>query len=69
LRQKIKRKKCKEQQEEIRLRWEMKEREATQALEADKERNMEAARRAKETSSNAIGKGKIPLLYSVDLEY
>jgi hypothetical protein len=52
--------KRKEQQEEICIRREIKEREAAAAREADRERKRERARRAKEDGPNAMRKGKYP---------
>jgi septal ring factor EnvC (AmiA/AmiB activator) len=52
--------KCKEQQEEIRIRQEIKECEAAAAREADRERKRERARRAKEGGPDAMRKGKYP---------
>jgi hypothetical protein len=54
------RKKRKEQQEEIRIRREIKEREAVAACEADRESKRERARRAKEAGPDAMRKGKYP---------
>jgi hypothetical protein len=53
-------KKCKERQEEIRFRREIKEREAAAAREAGKERKRERARRAKEAGPDAMRRGKCP---------
>jgi hypothetical protein len=52
--------KCKEQQEEIRIRREIKECEAVAAREADIERKREKARRVKEAGLDATRKGKYP---------
>jgi hypothetical protein len=52
--------KCKEQQEEIRIRREIKEREVVAAREADRERKRERACRAKEAGPDAMRKGKYP---------
>jgi hypothetical protein len=52
--------KCKEQQEEIHIRREIKEREAIVAREVDRERKRERARRAKEAGPEAMRKGKYP---------
>jgi hypothetical protein len=52
--------KCKEQQEEIRIRREIKEREVAAAREADRERKRERACRAKEAGPDAMRKGKYP---------
>jgi FtsZ-interacting cell division protein YlmF len=54
----------KEEQKEMRHRQEMREREASQAREADKERKRERARRAKAAGSDAIRKGKYPVVLS-----
>jgi hypothetical protein len=50
-------KKCKEQQEEIRIRREIKEREAAAAREADRKRKRETVEKA---GSDAMRKGKCP---------
>jgi hypothetical protein len=47
----------------------MREREAAQAREADREKRRERARRAKESWVRCHQEGEIPPLYSVDLEY
>jgi hypothetical protein len=52
--------KCKEQQEEIRIHREIKEREVAAAREADRERKRERACRAKEAGPDAMRKGKYP---------
>jgi hypothetical protein len=52
--------KRKEQHEEIRIRWEIKEREVVAAREVDRERKRERARRAKEAGPDAMRKGKYP---------
>jgi hypothetical protein len=52
--------KCKEQHEEIRIRREIKAREAVTAHEADREGKRERARRAKEAGPDAMRKGKYP---------
>jgi hypothetical protein len=52
--------KCKQEQEEIRVRQPMRECEEAQAREADRERKRERARRAKEAIPDAIRKGKYP---------
>jgi hypothetical protein len=61
--------KCQEQQEEIRIRWEIKEHEAVAAHEVDRERKRQRALRDKEAGPDAMRKGEIPLLYPVDVEY
>jgi hypothetical protein len=48
------------QREEIRIRWEIKEREAPTAREADRERKRERTRRAKKARSDAMRKRKYP---------
>jgi hypothetical protein len=60
LRQEKQEEKCKEQQEDIRIRREIKECEAAATHEADRERKRERARRAKEAGSDAMRKGKYP---------
>jgi hypothetical protein len=52
--------KRKEQQDEICIRREIKEREAVAACEADREWMRERARRAKEAGPDAMRKGKYP---------
>jgi hypothetical protein len=52
--------KRKKQQEEICIRWEIKEREAVATHETDRERKRERARRAKEAGPDAMRKGKYP---------
>jgi hypothetical protein len=52
--------KRKEQQEEIRFRQEIKEREAAAVCEVDREKKREGARRAKEAGPDAMRKGKYP---------
>jgi hypothetical protein len=52
--------KRKEQQEEIRIRREIKEREATATREIDRERNGERACQAKEAGPDAMRKEKYP---------
>jgi hypothetical protein len=47
----------------------MRECEAAQAREADREKKRDRARRAKAAGPDAIKKGEIPPWYSVDLEY
>jgi hypothetical protein len=55
-----KREEEKEEQKKMCHRQEMKEREAAQAHEVDRERKRERARQAKEAGPNAISKGKYP---------